>query len=86
LPHRLFRLRHQRFYLILIGEIARQHMGTLADLGGERVQNLAPCAGQRHGCALRLQHLGDGAAEAAGRAGHERGLPREIKHAGSFAL
>ena len=53
LAHRRFRLRHQCFDRVLVGEVARQHMDALAELAGELLERsrrvpdsatVAPCA------------------------------------------
>ena len=78
--HRLLGRRHQRLDLVAFGEIAREDMDAVAELAGERVEHLAPRARERDGRALRVQRTRDRAADAAGRAGDQRGLAGEIEH------
>ncbi len=55
-------------------------MDALLELGGQRVEQLAAGAGDRNGGALRVQRARDRPADAAGRAGDERGLAGQIEH------
>ena len=80
LAQRLLGVRDQRLDRILVGEIAGQHRRA-AELGGERLEHLAARAGHRDLRALRVQRARDRAADAAGRAGDERGLAGQIEHA-----
>jgi len=53
---------------------------TLAELALELLERIGPRAGQRHRGALPVQRAGDGAADAARGAGHQRGLAGKIEH------
>jgi hypothetical protein len=55
-------------------------MDPLAELGGEVVERLAAGAGESDDGALRVQGLGDGAADAPGSACDQRGFTSEIEH------
>ena len=52
----------------------------LAEFGLHRFQRFGARAGEHDRRALRMQRLGDGAADAAGGAGDQCGLACEIKH------
>ncbi len=56
-----------------------QHVGLAADIGGERLQRLAPRAGRRP-ARPTYQCAGDIPADTSARAGHERRLARQIEH------
>ena len=78
--HRGLGRRHQRLDRVLVGEIRRDDVDALAEVGRERVERRAPRAGERDRRALRMQRPRDRPADAAGRAGDE-GLPAgEIEH------
>ena len=64
--------RYQRLDGGFVAEIASDDMRALAKLGGERVERLAARAGQDERRALRVQRLGDRAANTAAGAGDER--------------
>ena len=55
LLHRLFGLRNQRLDLILVGQIAGQHMHALLQFAGELIEHLLAGAGNRDGRALLVQ-------------------------------
>ena len=68
---RRFGRRHQGLDRVLVGEVRLDHMDALAELGGELVESRAAGSGEGDGRALGVQSAGDGAADAAGRAGDE---------------
>ena len=58
--------------------------GARAEFGLQRFQRFGAGAGEHDSRALRVQRLGDGAADAAGRAGDECGFSCEIEHQSAF--
>ena len=58
-------------------------MNPRRQFGGERLKCLAARSRQADRCAARVQGPGNGAADAAGRAGNKRGLSTEVKQGNS---
>jgi hypothetical protein len=80
LSHRLFGGGNQRLDLFHTGEIAGQHMDPLFQFAGERIQRLAPGARNGNRGALCVQRFCNRAADAACRAGDQRGPACQIEH------
>ena len=79
--HQPLRFRNQRFDRGGVGEVGRRRHGRRpAEPLGKGFERLDPRARQRHGRALRVQGLGDRAADAAARAGDQRALSRQAEH------
>ena len=64
----------------LVAEIAGQDVNAAAQLGCELVELVGLAAGHGNGGPLLVQGPGDGAADAARRAGDERGLVGQLEH------
>ena len=78
--HRLLGARHQGLDVVLVGEVAGQHVHALAQLRRHLVQHVAARAGERRRRSLRMQRARDRTADAAGRSGHQRALAGQIEH------
>ena len=78
---RLLGLGHQRLDLLLVGEIAGQHVDALPSSAASASSASRRVPESRDRRALRVQRARDRAADAAGRAGDERGLAGQIEHA-----
>jgi hypothetical protein len=76
----LLRLRHQRLNLVLVGEVAGQHVHAVLELPRELVEHVAAGAGDRHGRTLLVKRARDRPTDPAGRSGDERGLAGQIEH------
>jgi hypothetical protein len=78
--HRRLGRRHQGVDRGAIGQIAREDMDALTELGGERLERLATRPREPHGRTLLVKRAGDAAADRAARARHQ-GLPAaQIEH------
>src|SRR5690606_29160148 len=80
LSHRLFGLRHQRLDLVLVRQVAGQHVDALLQIAGEFVERLTARAGDRNACALLVQRARNRPTDAAGCPGYQRGLPGQVEH------
>ncbi len=78
--HHLLGLRHQRLDLVLVGEVAGQHVDAILELACKLIEHVAPGAGDHHGRALSVERPRNRPADAAGRSGDERGLAGQIEH------
>ena len=80
LAHDLFGTRHEGFCFGAVGEIAREHMHALAEIGGEAVERFALGAGERDRRTLCMEDARYAAADRAARSCDQCGLPGEFKH------
>ena len=55
-------------------------MHAFAEITGKLIENLAPGSRNGHRGALGVKNAGDGAADSAGRASHQRSLSGELEH------
>ena len=78
--HRRLSGRHESLDLGRVREIAGQHMNPFAQLAGQRIQRLTPCAGNGHGSTLPVQRLRDCPANAPACARDQRRPAGEIEH------
>jgi hypothetical protein len=78
-------LRRQPFERRAVGDVERHALGGVAFGGkrrGDHLRVIAARGGHDTG-ALPREPLGNGAPDAAGRAGDQRDFPGEVKHAGA---
>ena len=80
LAHGLFRALYQRIGFGRVGEVTSQHVHALAEFGGQLVEILPAGSGNGDGGALGVKNARDGAADAAGGAGDQRGFSFEVEH------
>ena len=79
--HRGLGRRHQGLDGILVRQVAGHEVDALAaEFGGQGFQRLGAGAGNGDDGTLRVERLGDGAAEAAGRAGDESLAAGQVEH------
>src|SRR4029453_13563556 len=73
-------LRHQGLDLVLVREVARQHVDAVLKLAGELIERVAARTGERAGRALPVKRARDCPSDPAGRSGNERGPAGQIEH------
>jgi hypothetical protein len=65
LTHRFFGARDQSIRLGAVGEIARQNVNAVTEIGGKLIEDFASGARKGDRSALRVQNAGDAAADRA---------------------
>jgi hypothetical protein len=80
MPERRLGILNQLFAGLGIGKIGESDMGAPTEIGGEPLEGFGTRARQHQRRPLGMQRPGDRPADAAGGAGHQRRLTRQIEH------